>query len=331
MQNYLNQTQVPLSVAVYLATDHYDHDVKAISATGLMRPLRMAILSRRVPQESRTTDVTSLVKSRMGTSIHDGIEKAWTGDHYKRAMLLLGYPESIINRIVVNPDPATLKLNQIPVYMEQRMYRTFMGQVFSGKFDFIAEGRLEDFKSTSTFTWVNDTKSDDYKLQGSIYRWLDAASPHPRITQDHMAIQFFFTDWMAGRAKGDKNYPSRQVEQLLIPLMTLEDTEDYVSSKYTQLQMFKDADESEIPLCTDKELWRKDPVWKYYKNPTKRARSTKNFDNLKEAYDALTKDGNVGVVVEVPGEVVACKFCDAFPICSQKDSLIADGSLKLDY
>jgi hypothetical protein len=91
--------------------------------------------------------------------------------------------------------------------------------------------------------------------------------------------------------------------------------------------------EGELPLCTDKELWRKEPAYKYYKNPASAAsgsRSTKNFDTIAEAHARLLEDGNVGTVVEVPGEVVACKYCNAFPVCTQKDALIADGSLKLD-
>jgi len=193
MQTVVNQTGVPLSVAVYLASDNYDYDPTAISATALLKPIRQQVMAARVPQEANQIDVLNLVKSRLGSSIHDGIERAWTGDHYRQAMLKLGYPAKVIDRIVVNPDPATVKPNQIPVYMEQRLYRDFMGKRISGKFNFIAEGRLDDFKSTSTFTWVNDTKREYYQLQGSIYRWLDAASPHPRITQDQMAIQFFYT------------------------------------------------------------------------------------------------------------------------------------------
>lgn len=325
-KEYNNTTGVPLSVAVYLAVDHYDYVPNTISATGLMKPLRQHILIPRVPAELKIADVTSLVKSRIGTSIHDGLEKAWTGDHYKKAMLKLGYPESVINRIKVNPEPSELEPDDIPVYMEQRMFREFLGVNISGKFDFIAEGRLEDFKSTSTYTWTKDTKTEDYQLQGSIYRWLDQGV---RITEDHMAIQFFFTDWAAGMAKQNPAYPQRQVEQKLIPLLNLDDTEAYISGKLNAIRMYKNTPENELPLCNDKELWRKDPVFKYYRDPAKRSRSTKNFDNMADAYKRLTDDGNKGIIVEVPGEVVACKYCAAFPICSQKDDLIADGSLIL--
>jgi hypothetical protein len=324
MQTYLNQTGVPLSVAVYLATDHYDHVPDAISATSLIKPVRQQILPGRVPAEQAKADVLSFVKSRIGTSIHDGLERVWVGGHYKEAMLALGYPQKIIDRVVVNPV-GKLPEGAIPVYMEIRSFREINGVRISGKFDFVAEGRLEDFKSTSTFTWVKETKVEDYKLQGSIYRWLNPGI----ITQDHMAIQFFFTDWMPGRAKQDPKYPQRQVEQQLIPLLSLDETERYIRNKLAQYDKYRDAAEQEIPECTDEDLWRREPSYKYYKNPAKRLRSTKNFETLAEANKRLAEDGNVGVVVTVPGEVVACRFCAAFPICTQKDKYIADGTLNV--
>jgi hypothetical protein len=326
MQTFSNETGVPLSVAVFLATDYYDHVPDAVSATALMRPLRQQILPARIPADSpeRTIQVLSTVKSRIGTAIHDSVEKTWTQGHYKKAMAELGYPQKIIDRIVVNPEGAVAP-GAIPIYMEKRSFRSIDGVTISGKFDLVAEGRLEDFKSTSTFTWVNDTKRDDYQIQGSIYRWLNPDI----ITEDIMAIQFFFTDWMAYRTR-EPGYPQRQVEQMLIPLLSLEDTEAYIRGKLRMFELYKNTAEEDIPFCTDKELWRREPVYKYYKNPAKRDRSTKNFTTAAEAYARLQEDGNVGVVIEVKGEVVACRYCPAFSVCTQKNAYIFNGSLNVN-
>jgi hypothetical protein len=164
-----------------------------------------------------------------------------------------------------------------------------------------------------------------YMMQGSIYRWLN-----PKIiTQDHMAIQFIFTDWKAGLVKTQANYPPRPIESRRIPLLSLDDTEAYIRGKLAQYVYYKNKSDEEIPLCNDKDLWRKEDTYKYYKNPQKMSRSTKNFDNANDAYARKSQDGNVGTVIKVPGEVVACKYCPAFTVCKQKDSLIADGSLQL--
>ncbi|GEK52338.1 PD-(D/E)XK nuclease family protein [Vreelandella venusta] len=325
MRTYSNQAGVPLSLSVFLATDTYDgKEDDTLSATTLLKPVRQVILSDRVPQEHAVVDVLSLIKSRMGTAIHDSIEKSWTA-HYKEAMTALGYPARVIDRVIINPAANDDLTDKIPVYMEQRRYKEVEGVRVSGKFDFVAEGRIEDFKSTSVNTWINNNKDEDYVLQGSIYRWL---SPDI-ITQDTMAIQFIFWDWQPGRAKTDPKYPARPTMQRTFKLMSLQETEAYVAGRIRQLKQLWKAPEQDLPLCTDKELWRRAPQWKYYKNPAKTTRSTKNFDNKQDAFARLAEDKHVGIVKEAPGEVVACKYCPAFPICSQKDQLIASGDLKL--
>ena len=59
MTRYLNPSNVPLSLAVFLANDTYDYEPGTISATGLMRPLRQIILSRRVPPEQNTLNANA--------------------------------------------------------------------------------------------------------------------------------------------------------------------------------------------------------------------------------------------------------------------------------
>lgn len=324
MRKYLNGAEIPLSVAVYLATDNYDHESHTISATALLKPTRQLILAERLPPEHQLVDIVSLVKSRHGTAVHDAIERAWVTNH-KQALIDLGYPKGMVGKVLINPEPEQVTGGIIPVYMEQRLYKEYRGHTISGKFDFLAEGRLEDFKNTSTFTWINDNKAEDYSLQGSIYRWLDPV----RITNDHIAINYLFSDWMPGRAQADPKYPKHPVMQRLYPLLSLAETEQFVAAKLAELARHKNTPEEQLPLCNDKDLWRSAPEFKYYKNPQKMARSTKNFDNIQDAYQRRAEDGNVGIVVEKPGQVMACKYCPAFALCSQKDALIADGSLQL--
>lgn len=335
MQKFINGQNVPLSVAVFLATDDYDYDEDphTISATALIRPTRQIVLSARVPKTQTVEDITGRIPSSFGTAIHKGIEDAWI-NNYQTAMKDLGYPQRIIDRIVINPDPDKVGPSIIPIFLEQRFSRKIMGYTITGKPDFIGEGRLEDFKTTSTMAWTQRNKDEDYILQGSIYRWLRPDV----ITSSDMSIQFFFTDWNALNAKTQQGYPSSRMLPRSFELLTLSQTEQYIRTKLSQIKKYWNAHEKEIPRCTDKELWRSDPEYKYYKNPAKMTRSTKNF-TVKEfgsasaaqqaAYMRKSKDGNVGKVVEIPGQVRACKYCPAFPVCTQKDDLIADGSLKL--
>ena len=328
MKTYANVSAVPLSLAVFLAVDNYDHDDATISATTLIKPLRQIVLSKRVNNDGASIDLIQMIPSRMGSAIHDGIERAWL-DNYASAMETLGHPQKIIDRIRINPTPEQLLADKafgndvIPIYLEQRAQKQVGKYSVSGKFDFVGDGRVEDFKTTSTYTAMNNTNDEKYILQGSIYRWLNPEI----VTQDVMAIQFIFTDWSAARARAESNYPQSRIQQRILHLMSIPETDRYVRNKLNQIDEYWDAPEESIPLCSDDDLWRSAPVFKYYKNPEKTTRSTKNFDTKQEAYIRLAEEGGKGLVLEKPGQVTACKYCPAFSACSQKDALTAQGGL----
>jgi hypothetical protein len=109
----------------------------------------------------------------------------------------------------------------------------------------------------------------------------------------------------------------------------LAETDSFIMRKLALIEKYWDAPEAEIPMCSDDDLWRSEPVFKYYKNPAKMLRSTKNFETKQEAYQRLAEDGHGGVIVEQPGQVTACKYCAGFGQCTQKDQLILAGDLTL--
>ena len=327
MPRYSNQMNIPLPLAVFLATDDYDYDPTAISATALMRPIRQLVLTKRVNPEDNPIDIAGLVSSRMGSAIHAAIEKAWLNP--KQALKALGMPAKLADNVIINPSKPMLELNPnaIPVYMEQRAYKQVGKYKVSGKFDFVAEGRVQDFKSTSVWGYLNQTNATKYSLQGSLYRWLNPDIIH----KDDMVVNYIFTDWSAADAKQKPEYPQARVLTQRIPLISVEETQAYVEAKLKQIEKYKDAKESDIPYCTDEDLWRKETVWKYYKHKDKTdGRSTKNFDNSADAYARLADDGYTGIVVEVKGQVVACRYCNAFSVCTQKDNYLLSGDLVLN-
>lgn len=325
---YTNSLNMPLSVAVYLATDHYDHAAvgKGLSATTLIKPIKQVILSKRATGAEGIPDVAGMISSRIGTSIHNGIRHAWLNNH-EQALRDLGYPEAIIKKVVVNPPAGTILTGKIPVYTEVRTSKEVLGITVSGEFDFVAEGKLEDHKSTGTYTYVKDTKGDDYIAQGSIYRWLNPEL----ITGDHIGINFFFMDWSAASARQQPDkYPQHRILQKKYPLWSIPETDAYVHERVATLLRLWNAPEEQLPPCTDKDLWRTEPVYKFYAKPenaTNGSKSTKNFDSLIEANQHKAKSGDKGIVKTVPGEVKACRFCDGFALCKQKDALIASGDL----
>ena len=323
-QRLTNITNIPLSLAVWLASDNYQYsdDPKTISVTTLMKSVRQIVLGSRIIPGEALSDISGSINSSLGTAIHDSIEDAWLNNPQK-ALEALGYPKRVIARIQVNPCVDDITEDTIAVYLEQRTSKQIKGMTVSGKFDFIADGRVEDFKSTGTYSYTARKNDEKYRLQGSLYRWLNPTI----ITQDDMHINFIFTDWSQAKANQDNKYPQSRILPIKLDLMSYQETESYVSNKIDLIQLHEHSPEEVLPPCSDDDLWRKDPVWKYYKNPQSLGRSTKNFDNYLEAVTRLAEDNNVGLVKEVKGEVVACRYCNAFTICKQKDSLIASGDL----
>lgn len=325
---YSNVSEVPLALAVFLASDNYDHnpDPDTISATTLLKPLRQIILPSRIPPGDGLRSLADMMANRMGAAIHDGIERAWTHNHVS-AMQALGLPKRVIDQIAINPPDSALTDDMIPVYLEQRLTRQFGKWLITGKFDFIGEGMVQDFKSTSVWTYKNQVNAGKYVEQGSMYRWLDPK----KITQDRMQIHYIFTDWKSGMQKSDPSYPPKRFHTQSFELMSLNETDKLIGHKLKLIDQYWDAPEEEIPLCDDEELWRSEPRFKYYKSgDVNSKRSTKNFDTNQDAVIYMsTQGGGAGAIKEVPGQVTACKYCPAFQACTQKDSLIAAGDLIL--
>lgn len=326
-QIYAGVGAVPLSVAVWLATDNYDYnkDENTISATTLIKPLRQIILPSRIPPGTSMPNLMDMVKNRIGSAIHDAIERAWTHNHVQ-ALKNLGYPPGMIRRVKINPKREDLVEGDIDVYFEQRLSKKVGKWTVTGKFDTVVEGAVEDYKSTSTYVYVKQVNAKKFAQQGSLYRWLDPVL----IYSEQMHINHIFTDWKASEAnRSTSNYPPSPVLRQTFDLASLDETQGFVERKLALIDKYWDAPEAEIPYCSDEDLWRSEPQWKYYKNPQKTSRSTKNFDTAYEANLRFVEDGSVGLVREVPGEATACKYCPAFDACSQKDALIAAGDLSM--
>ncbi len=316
-----NKHNLPLPLAVWLLYDEYDYnpDPNYISATSLLKPIRQTVLARRIPVELRTLDVADLLASSYGTALHDSIEKAW---RVAGAAMLkkLGIPAKVADTLIINPTPEQLAANPdaLTCYMETRTIREIDGYKIGGKFDMILDYRLFDHKSTSVFAYMSGSKDEDYGRQGGIYRWLNPEL----VKDDHVHINMIFTDWQKSMVAQNPNYPKLRAIEHIVPMPSIAETENWIRERIRLLNTYWDAPEHTLPRCTDAELWRSEPVYKYYSDAAKMnqpgARATKRFDNLADANAMLAAKGK-GAVKTVPGEPKACAYCPAFDHCTQKD------------
>lgn len=310
-------------LGVWLLNDEYQNgkeqfpDKELFSATSLLKPIQQYVLTNRIPYEQKVVDLSHLIASRLGNAIHDSIEKAWT-NNYQKALKQLGYSDADIATVRINPKPEELNDSIFPVYLEQRYFKELDEYVISGQIDQCIGHQLCDIKSTSTFIYMNQKKDEDYKLQGSIYRWLN---PNV-IKDDKMKIHFIFTDWQSFKAKQDSKYPQTRVLTQEFELHSLEYTENYIRERIRLIKENEKQVGKNILRCTDKELWRNEPEFKFYRDASKAgvagSRSTKNFKDLNEALNYQAELGGIGKIITVESEPKACLYCSAFELCSQR-------------
>ena len=337
---FTNKNNVSLPLAVFLMHDSYDYDNRSnsISATGLLKPLREIVLRKQNPEAQKTVEVSDLIASTMGNALHTACEASWLNTkNVASALKLAGAADNAIANIKINPE--VLTENDIPIYIEQRCEKEIDGFIISGKYDLVMDGAVHDYKSTSTWAYVNQSSRDDYIKQGSIYKWLNPE----KITSDVVHIHYLFTDWsIAEKRKFKKesynkeDYPSLKVATKSYPLWSTEKTEDFIKQKLQAITHAMNLPQESLPECTDEDLWvrKNNEKYKYYANPNKTDRASKVFGYDKylnpetEAQLHLAEKG-VGIVKHFPAMAIRCRYCSVQPICSQSASMLIEGRLDL--
>ena len=325
---YTNNNGIELPLAVFLMYDKYDYDERpnVLSATGLMKPLRQLVLAKQYPAEAKKVDIADLVHSRMGNAIHKGCEIAWTDpDTIKKALKLFGMSEDATNNIRINP--AFAKHGETPIYVEQRVEKqTINNFIISGQYDLVLDGELNDFKSTSVWAYIYGSNVDNYIKQGSIYKWL---SPD-KITSDYVHIHYIFTDWSPAKAREKpKTYPQFKAISKKYPLWSNEETVSWIMNKVEAYTAAADLPQEELPECTKEELWAEDTKYKHYKDSSStRATNGGVHTSMDDALKFQAQKGG-GIIKTIPGEVKACRYCSVVGICTQAETMLADGRLVL--
>ena len=311
-----NNKNIPFVLQVWLAADNYDYQVgdKYLSATTLLKSPRQIILERRLDTSNLTCDIEDSVARTLGNAIHEGIESAWL-NNLPQALKVLGQ-DSTKEMWTVNPKEDEDLTGKIPVYIEQRTCKELDGFTIGGKFDFVANGVLHDFKTTSVYTYLYGDRIEEYMKQGSIYRWLN----QDKITSDFIRICYIFTDWSKGEAVRNPEYPQCRCIAKEYELLPVDETEKMIKDKLAVLAKYWDKPDSEIPECTNEELWLTKTQYKYYSNPSN-TRATKNFEIYGDAIAYQRSKGGKGVVITVPGAPQHCAYCNAAPICEQRQRI----------
>ena len=322
MQQYTNLHKISLPLAVWLANNEYDFEPseKSISVTTLMRSVRQTVLTSRLEASGlgNLEDISNLLASRMGTAIHNGVEKAWV-ENAQECLEAIGVPAKVRNKIVVNPSEVSE--GDLPVWLELRTSKEIDGWNILGCADMIMDGSVHDVKSTGTFAYLTGSMNNKYRLQLSMYAWLNP----DKITEPMGYIQYIFKDWSKLEASFKSDYPQLPVLQQPIPLLSSMETETYIRNKIKDLNFYWNSPQEDIPLCSPEDLWASKPKYQYrVKADAKKA--SKNFDTMAEANTWAASKGK-GFVTYKAGKAKACNYCAVRDTCNQYLSMKAQGTV----
>ena len=289
-----NQYDIHPIIAEWLKEDDYNSGAaiapegELISVTTLLKPTREIILSKQLGVSDDNGDISDKIPSRMGQALHKSLEDFWL----KKA-----------------------KETKIPIHLEKRSFKKLGDYVVSGQFDIVYAGHLSDLKTTSALSVIYQQNDKNYVLQLSILRWLN----QDIVKDDFATILYMFTDYNKSLARSIKNYPPLKVAHKCFNLMSIEDTNRWVTTKLHEIEFNKNLSQEEMIECSDEELWLDPPVYKYYSDTNNlKGRATKNFNSAFEAKTHLNDKGK-GTIITTKGKPKRCGYCSAFSICKQKD------------
>lgn len=307
-----NENNLPLSLSLWLVNSSYDAkssiQSKVLSATTLLKPTR-ALLLADYNSDALTEDVTAYAAAARGNSIHDAAEKALTINYMDNMVKLGLQPTHKIN-------PKTFDSPVGCIFTEFRASTEIDGYTITGKFDLVMDGHLHDFKTTSTYSYISGSRTEDYIAQCSIYAYLNP----DKVIDKTFTINYIFTNWSRAQAEADPSYPQTPVLACEYDLLSNSEVETLIKNKIKEINYYSKLDPSQYPLCSDKELWLDPPKYKCYASAEAK-RATKVFDTAAEAAAYCTAKGSKYFFKEVLGQPKRCAYCSCANICTQYNLL----------
>jgi hypothetical protein len=283
MTTFTNNSNLPQSVFNLLAKNRYsgtdvDHDY---SATTLLKPPRMVMLERRHADDLEE-DVLDRLWSMFGSVAHHLLEEQ--------------SPENEMS--------------------ETRLFAEVGGRKISGQFDGYhpAEERLDDYKVTSVWTIVYDSRSEEWAQQLNILAYLLRTNGYGI---KNLRIVVILRNWSKSKSLQGGDYPNAPIKIIDVPLWDHADAAFFILQRVGAMGFNEGLADDDLAPCTPEEMWEKPTVFAVMKDGRKSA--VKLFDDYGAAGDFCAASGKGHSVVTRPGKRTRCeeycavnKFCNIF-------------------
>jgi len=198
-----NDLKLPEPLVQAVRNDPYDREDADYTPTSLIRPVRIASLTRKW-DASMIEDASERIFALLGQAVHTIMERAAT-DRY---------------------------------IVEKRFFWVIGGKKIGGKIDIYDRKTqvLSNYKICSRYV-VNDGVKPEWQAQASIEAWLMQRNEYPVKGYQIVAI---FRDWSKLAAERKNDYPDRQVAILPVTLWDTETTETYIRNRITAHELGRD-------------------------------------------------------------------------------------------
>lgn len=281
-----NRLGLPDAMVRAVANDPYSRGESDISVTQLIAPP----YQRRLREANEAQeDAADRMWALLGQATHNVLERA--------------YP--LVRRKDISPKTFYARHGFL---REERLAAQVGGWVVSGAFDVYERGVLKDYKVTSVWSVMGETKLE-WEQQLNMLRYLAHRNDFCVTGLQIIAI---LRDWQKTKARitAAKEYPQLGVEVINVPVWPLAEAEAFTQER-VRLHQSMQPDP-----CSDKERWKTEDVWAVMKVGRKSA--VKLHDTPEAAEEHALELGKGHTVTARPGEYRRCMdYCPVSHVCPQ--------------
>lgn len=274
-----NKYGLPESFFQAVLNDKYSRGGADYSVTELINPPRITLLKRRHADEI-TEDVSDLIWSLLGRSVH-----------------------------------ALLDAAQVPnALTEERIKITMHGYEISGQSDHYKNKVVSDYKATSVYSRLYESRFDEWEKQINSYAFLFREIG---FEVDHVEIIAIYRDWSKRQSEQEENYPIAPVEKIPLGLWSMDAQRKYLSRRVLLYQESESLSDSDLPICSVDDRWEKPTIYAVMKKKQKRAVRNGLHEDLQTAQAQVDSGENLHIEMR-PGSRVRCEaYCNVAPFCDE--------------
>ena len=275
-----NIHNLPDEIVKTITSNNYNKGLKTdYSITELLKPPQIVMLEKRHHQELEE-DVSEGVWMLMGNIAHKLLEEQGKG------------------------------------ISEERLYTTVLNNVISGQADLWYNEQITDYKVTSVWSVVYDSRKKDWENQLNMYAYLFRIH---NFLVNKVQIVAILRDWNKNESLRNPDYPKIPIQVIPIDLWTIEKQVAYLNLRVGIMEANKSFADDKLSACTKEEMWEKETKWALMKEGQKRAVKlllTEKEANEEKAY--LNFATKKHYVQERPGERTRCEsYCSVNQFCHQ--------------